>query len=76
MSIKLKLSEQKDKGLHHAYVLVGEKESVLSELENFLGEDLDFEYRGHPDYFVFNYDSVNSDAAKEITSLASYSVRE
>ncbi|MFZ2038839.1 MAG: hypothetical protein WAV11_02790 [Minisyncoccia bacterium] len=41
---------------HHAYCLVGDKQTILTELKSELLEKLDFDTTGHPDFSLREYD--------------------
>lgn len=61
-------------GLHHAYLLVGERELLLKSLTDFLKKDLELETEGNPDLLFFRHDSYGIDDArglKDISTLRS-----
>jgi DNA polymerase III delta prime subunit len=52
---------------HHAYCLVGERQTILDELHNQLSERLNFSVVGNPDYWLGEYDKLNmKDGEKEV----------
>lgn len=54
--------------LHHAYLVEGEKESILKELLDFLKES-EFSITGNPDFYQASVDSFKMDDARYLKSL-------
>jgi DNA polymerase III delta prime subunit len=63
-------SYKKTKKLHHAYFLVGEKETLLEKLNKFIENDLKFEINKNPDYWLNRFNSLNIEEARLIESRA------
>jgi len=59
----------KDKNLHHAYCIVGEAEAALTELQNFLQEELDFSVHGNPDFWYGEYDTMDIEDGRKLKDL-------
>ena len=51
---------------HHAYFIEGEKESVKTDIENFLMEDSGFEIKGNPDYLYLEYKNMSVEDARSL----------
>lgn len=64
-------SYRKEKTLHHAYLLSGEREASIGALLSFLKEEAGFVVAGNPDVTVFRYDTLGIDEARDIRTLAS-----
>lgn len=52
--------------LHHANLVIGEKESVVPELETFLEKSFNFNTRGNPDYWKEEFDLFGIDESRRI----------
>ncbi|MFH1402387.1 MAG: hypothetical protein ABIG87_02045 [Patescibacteria group bacterium] len=59
------------KNLHHAYLLVGEKEKVLKELLLFLETEVDFKTKANPDFYLEDFDSFGIDDGRKIKDFQS-----
>ncbi len=53
--------------LHHAYVIEGEKEGILSSIQSFLLDDLAFSIQGNPDYTYIELPSFGVDDARSLS---------
>jgi DNA polymerase-3 subunit delta' len=67
MDIVRKIYKQNG-SLHHAYLLIGEKDLVLESLINFLEKDLSAVTRGNPDFIQSQYDTFGIDEARALKS--------
>jgi hypothetical protein len=63
-------SYKKTKTLHHAYFLIGDKESLLGELNNFIKNDLGFTIAHNPDYWLGRFNNLNIEEARLIEDRA------
>ncbi len=55
--------------LHHAYFLVGEKDSTSLALDTFLSNDVGFGISGNPDFFRKEFVTLTIDGARDIAVL-------
>ncbi len=55
--------------LHHAYLIVGDRESVKAELFNFLKDKLKIQITGNPDFLYFDSNTLTIDEAREIARM-------
>ncbi|MCX6703805.1 MAG: hypothetical protein NTV02_03930 [Candidatus Zambryskibacteria bacterium] len=62
-------SYNNSKDLHHAYVCVGDVESIFPNFENFLTDHLSFGIVGNPDYRVFVEPTLSIDTARALGVL-------
>lgn len=60
---------QKENNLHHAYVCVGNVETLFPDFENFLTEHLSVVTVGNPDYRVFSESALSIDTARTLGIL-------
>ncbi len=67
MSIFIPLTQENN--LHHAYVCVGDVESLFPQFETFLTEHLSFGISGNPDYRVFSEPALSIDTARALGVL-------
>ncbi len=68
------LKKQLDKdNLHHAHLIVGAREGVLSELESFFTNELEIEVKSNPDYFVKEFDTFGIDDSRGLKQMQSRS---
>ncbi len=58
-----------DKNLHHAYCIVGNNQSVISDLYKFLKSDLDFTIEGNPDFYYGEYDVMDIGDSRKLKDL-------
>lgn len=54
------------KNLHHAYIIEGDRESILKELKKFLEKELKFSTHNNPDFYLAEYDKFGVDEAREL----------
>lgn len=59
----------KENNIHHAYVCVGDPQSLFTEFEQFLTEHLSFPIVGNPDYRVFEENNMSVDTARALGVL-------
>lgn len=59
-------SYKNSKSLHHAYFLIGEKDSVFNEIKDFLEKSLGIETSSNPDFWVGDFDNLSIDEARMI----------
>ncbi len=59
----------KDKNLHHAYCIVGDNQSVLSDLHKFLKDELHFTIEGNPDFYYGEYDVLDIEDSRKLKDL-------
>lgn len=52
--------------LHHAYILVGDRSSIFSDLENFLHTTYGVERVGNPDFWHSDFESFSVDDARKL----------
>jgi hypothetical protein len=64
------LSLQKD-NLHHAYILEGDKVTLLAELHTFVEQGLGMALRGNPDFYERETDTFGIDEARALRERAS-----
>ncbi|MDP3958090.1 MAG: hypothetical protein Q8Q36_01335 [bacterium] len=64
-------SYRKEKTLHHAYLVSGEREAAVQELLAFLKEKAKLKVEGNPDVAVFRYETLGIDEARDLRALAS-----
>ncbi len=57
--------------LHHAYLFKNTGESVLSELKEFLEDELKFSTKGNPDFWCGEFDTFGINNGREIIQLQS-----
>jgi len=57
--------------LHHAYLLLGDRESVLQELLPFLQNELKVSMKGNPDFSHTVYDTFGIDDGRKLKEIAS-----
>ncbi len=62
-------SLREENNLHHAYVCVGDVESLFPSFETFLTEHLSFGISGNPDYRVFSEPALSIDTARVLGVL-------
>ncbi len=55
------------KSLHHAYFLVGNKDTVWFEVMSFVESDLGFSTHGNPDFYGGQFDTFTIDDARNLT---------
>jgi DNA polymerase III delta prime subunit len=60
---------KKNKFLHHAYALEGERHVVLEELKNFFEKTLEYSIQANPDYHEKDYETLGIDEARELGKL-------
>jgi len=60
-----------EKSLHHAYLLVGEKEFVFQELQKFLNEKLNFSTISNPDFWLGEFDNFGIDDGRLVKDFQS-----
>ena len=61
----------KQKSLHHAYILEGEREAVRENLLEFINKDFQYTTQGNPDFFHERYDSFSIDDARALRDMQS-----
>ena len=54
---------------HHAYLLKGDKESILPKLFRFLEENLNIKIRGNPDFWHKGFEIFTIDDARQLKEL-------
>ncbi len=59
-------SYKKSGNLHHAYFLVGDMESVFSDLKSFLENEVRINTTGNPDFWYGKYNTLNIENARMI----------
>ncbi|MFA5889217.1 MAG: hypothetical protein WCW47_00105 [Candidatus Paceibacterota bacterium] len=59
-------SYKKSGNLHHAYFLVGDTESVFSDLKSFLENEVGINTTGNPDFWHGKYNTLNIEGARVI----------
>ena len=64
---ELEDSYKKNSFLHHAYVLVGDADLLLKELNSFLENELGVKVRGNPDYQYQEFDTFGIDEARALS---------
>lgn len=52
--------------LHHAYLIVGDRELAKKELFDFLEKELKIKTVGNPDFLYFDFNSLSIDEAREL----------
>jgi len=57
--------------LHHAYLLLGDRESILQELLPFLQNELKVSMKGNPDFSHTVYDTFGIDDGRKLKEIAS-----
>lgn len=62
------LINQKD-NLHHAYLIEGERESVFSQIVDFLEKELKFSINNNPDFWHESFDTFGIDDGRKINEL-------
>src|ERR1035437_3672210 len=62
-------SYKKNKTLHHAYLLVGEREGVFSELVSFIKNDLEISTHGNPDFWHGVHDSFSIEEGRNLKEM-------
>ncbi len=55
--------------LHHAYCIVGDNQSALSDLHKFLKNKLDFNIEGNPDFYYGEYDVLDIEDGRKLKEL-------
>ncbi|MEK7593892.1 MAG: hypothetical protein AAB471_01860 [Patescibacteria group bacterium] len=68
----LKESYKKDKFLHHAYLVRGEREFALPALTGFFEQELDIAIKGNPDLVILEYDTFGIDDGRFLKTLESH----
>lgn len=64
-------SYKRSNALHHAYLLEGEKEEVLSELLEFFDSSLEIPTHGNPDMTILKYETFGINEGRELKERAS-----
>ncbi len=54
------------KNLHHAYIIEGDRERILSVIRKFLEEELRFQIVGNPDFYFREYEKFGVDEARQL----------
>jgi len=54
--------------LHHAYFIFGDKENILSDINNFLEKSLNIKRQGNPDVLFYDYEVFGIDEGRELQS--------
>ncbi len=67
----LQESYKKDKFLHHAYLIGGDRAFVLPVLRRFLEKDLGIKTQGNPDVVMQEFETFTIDDARNLKELAS-----
>lgn len=67
----LKETYTKDKFLHHAYLVRGEREFALPVLTDFFEQELDIKTRGNPDFVILEHDTFGIDDGRLLKSFES-----
>lgn len=62
---------QKDKKLHHAYLLEGDKENIFKELLFFLEDKIDFKIKSNPDFYLGDFDTFGIEDGRYINNFQS-----
>jgi len=62
---------KKNKNLHHAYLLEGEKEIIFPDLLLFLRQELNFATTGNPDFWVGDFDTLKIEDSHSIKEFQS-----
>jgi DNA polymerase-3 subunit delta' len=57
------------KSLHHAYLIVGDRETIEPELINFIEDELHFPMLANPDFWLARHETFTIDDARELTEL-------
>ena len=57
------------KNLHHAYCIVGNNESILIDVQQFLRKELGFIVEGNPDFWYGEYDVLDTEDGRTIKNL-------
>ena len=60
---------QKNGSLHHAYLLVGEREALLAELVSFIEKDLEIATHGNPDFWHGSHDSLSIEEGRNLKEM-------
>jgi len=57
--------------IHHAYIIEGEKEIIVSDIKTFLEENLKISTKGNPDFLYYSFDTFGIDEVRNIKHLHS-----
>ena len=59
------------KTLHHAYLIEGDKDLILADINKFLQKEMDVAIKGNPDYWFGQFDNFGIDDSRELVARAS-----
>ncbi len=62
-------SYQKNGSLHHAYLLIGDREGIFSELAAFIESDLGLAIHGNPDFWHGSHDSLSIEEGRALKEM-------
>lgn len=57
--------------LHHAYCLEGRRKNILKELLKFLENNLEFNVKGNPDFYLGDFETLGIDEGRAINEMQS-----
>ncbi len=65
----LRTTYQRTGNLHHAYLIEGENETILSELFEFFEKDIGVAVKGNPDFLHLTFDSFGIDDGRRLKEM-------
>ncbi len=63
---KIRQNLQASENIHHAYGLFGDRKQILNEIVTFLEEDLCFDTKGNPDFWLGEFNVLKIDESRSL----------